>query len=389
MRPLTAAHPSSVLICQRCVMDSSDPDLQLDALGVCNHCHQFDSRQLLELPDPIRRESILTEVVQKMKDQGRGKAYDCVIGLSGGVDSSYVALQVHRLGLRALGVHLDNGWNSEAAVSNINQIVTRLGIDLHTNVLNWEEFRDLQKAFFRASVVNCEMPTDHAILATLFQAAARHKVNYILSGSNFVSEGIFVPMAWGYDYRDWRNLKAIHRAHGSTPLHTYPRLPLRTLGWHVAINRVRFFPLLNYVHYHKEEAIAELMQKIGWRQYGRKHGESIFTRFYQEYYLVQKFGYDKRRLHLSALINSRQVTRDEALRQLQAPLFSEDELRELVVFVCKKLGFSETEWSEVMRTPPRSHFSYRTNPLLTRNSVIYNVGRRLATGRPKNKKNEA
>lgn len=363
-------------------MDTSDPDIVFDAAGICNHCRQYEARRGRELPSPAVRQVLLEEVVARIRQSGAGKPYDCVIGLSGGVDSSYVALQVKRLGLRALGVHLDNGWNSDEAVSNINQIVTRLGIDLHTHVLPWEEFRDLQKAFFRASVVNCEMPTDHAILAVLFQIAAKFGVKYILSGSNFVSEGIFVPMAWGYDYRDWRNLKDIHRRHGTAAIRNYPRLPLRKLGWYVGARRIKFFPILNYVDYVKSSAIAEMKTEIGWRPYGRKHGESRFTRFYQEYYLVQKFGYDKRRLHLSVLINSGQVSRDAALEQLAQPLFQPEELRELEAFVRKKLGFPEEEWTGIMRSRPRSHFEFRTNPLLARNSVLYNWGRRVVTGRP-------
>lgn len=363
-------------------MDTSDPDIVFDAEGICNHCRQYEARRGRELPPPALRPALLQEVVGRIKRDGQGKSYDCVIGLSGGVDSSYVALQVKRLGLRTLGVHLDNGWNSDEAVSNIHQIVTKLGVDLHTHVLPWEEFRDLQKSFFRASVVNCEMPTDHAILAVLFQTAARFGVKHILSGSNFVSEGIFVPMAWGYDYRDWRNLKDIHRRYGTAPIHEYPRLPLRKLGWYVGARRIRFFPILNYVEYVKTAAIAELVGEIGWRPYGRKHGESRFTRFYQEHYLVQKFGYDKRRLHLSVLVNSGQLSRDAALEQLTQPMFQPGELQDLEAFVRKKLGFSEEEWNGIMRTPPRSHFEFRTNPLLARNSVLYNWGRRVVTGRP-------
>jgi len=382
MTILAVLHQETRRSCVRCVMDTSDPDITFDQAGLCNHCLQYDARRQHELPDPDERDALLADIVAKIKASGKGKPYDCVIGLSGGVDSSYVALQVKRLGLRTLGVHLDNGWNSDAAVSNINQIVTRLGIDLHTHVLPWEEFRDLQKSFFRASVVNCEMPTDHAILAVLFSVAAKYRVKYILSGSNFVSEGIFVPMAWGYDYRDWRNLKAIHRTFGTTPLHTYPRLPLRKLAWHVGVNRLKFFPILNYVEYVKSAAITELIDTLGWRPYGRKHGESHFTRFYQEHYLVKKFGYDKRRLHLSVLINSGQISRIDALAQLEQPLYTPEELRESVSFVCKKLGFSESEWHEIMSMPPLSHFSFHTNPLLARNSIIYNWGRRIVTGRP-------
>ena len=365
-------------------MDTSDPDIVFDHQGVCHHCHQYEARRLLELPSPEQAEIILRDTVAKIKADGRGKEYDCVIGLSGGVDSSFVAHHVHRLGLRALAVHLDNGWNSELAVKNVESIVSRYGIDLRTVVLQWEEFRDLQRSFFLASVANCEMPTDHAILAALFDAAAKAGTRYILSGSNFVGEGIFLPSSWGHDNKDWPNIRAIHAKHGARPLRTFPRLPFAKFLWRIAVNRIRFIPILNYVPYVKTDAIALLKREINWREYGRKHGESLFTRFYQEHYLPVKFGFDKRRLHLSTLVNSGQISRDEALHQLGLPLFTPQELDSGSDFFLKKLIFTPAQWAEIMRTPPRAHSEYATNRWLSaRGSLLYKLGRNLATARPK------
>ncbi len=363
-------------------MDTSDPGIQFDPLGVCHHCSQYLRRRSEELPDPEKARQILSALVEEMKQEGKGKDYDCIIGLSGGVDSSYVAYQVANLGLRALGVHLDNAWNSEPAVGNIEKIVNKLGIDLYSHVLPWEEFRGLQRAFFRASVPNCEVPTDHAILAVLFDTAAKHGVRFILSGSNLASEGITLPTAWGRDYRDWTHLKAIHRVFGETPLQKFPRLSLSKLLYRVFVNRIRFVPILNYMPYVKNDAIATLKSELGWAEYGRKHGESIFTRYYQEYYLPVKFGYDKRRLHYSVLINSGQMTRAEALTQLDNPMFSSEELEEVTTFFLKKMMFSREEWQRIMSAPCRSHMDYPTNWCFTmRESGVAQFVRRMATSR--------
>jgi N-acetyl sugar amidotransferase len=364
-------------------MDTSDPDISFDDQGVCNHCHQYDFRRRLELPSPDQALVILEDIVARIKSEGRRKRYDCIIGVSGGVDSSYVAYQVHRLGLRALAVHLDNGWNSELAVQNIEKAISTFGIDLHTVVLRWEEFRDLQRSFFLASVANCEMPTDHAILAALFDAAARTGTRYILSGSNFVGEGISLPRAWGHDNKDWTNISAIHAKHGKIPLRSFPRLPFAKFLWRIAVNRIRFIPILNYVPYVKTDAISLLKKEIGWREYGRKHGESLFTRYYQEHYLPVKFGFDKRRLHLSALVNSGQMVRDDALYQLTLPLFFKQELESGTEFFLKKLMFTPSEWTEIMQAPPRAHSEYAINRWLSaRDSTLYKLGRKLATSRP-------
>lgn len=379
---MSVPQPISYRICTRCVMDSSDAHISFDKNGYCNHCREYELKIGQELPDPPTAASLLQNLVRKIKEDGRGKAYDCVIGLSGGVDSSYVALQVKRLGLRPIGIHLDNGWNSELAVQNVENTVRKLKIDLITKVLDWSEFSDLQRSFFYASVPNCEAPTDHAIVASLFQCAAKFRIRYIISGSNLTTEGMHLPPEWGHDSKDWRNIRDIQRKHGKLTLKSFPHLTFPGFCWRLFVNRIRFTPLLNYLAYHKQEAIYTIQQELGWKNYGRKHGESIFTRFYQEYYLPKKFGFDKRRLHLSTLILSGQVLRADALTQLAQPLFSADELREYETLFLKKLKFTPEAWSQILQAKPQAHTAYRHNCMLSkRDSALYRLGRRIATSR--------
>jgi len=363
-------------------MDTSDAFITFDERGFCNHCRTFERKLAEELPPLDRAGDLLARLVVQIKAEGRGRPYDCVIGLSGGVDSSYVALQVVRLGLRPLAIHLDNGWNSELAVKNIESIVRTLDIDLITHVLDWDEFADLQRSFFYASVSNCEMPTDHAINATLFHHAAKHRIRHIISGSNLMTEGMHLPPAWGHDNKDWANILDIHRKHGRVPLKTFPRMTFFNFLWYVFVRRIRFVPLLNLVPYRKDEVTHVIEKELGWRNYGRKHGESSFTRFYQEHYLPVKFGFDKRRLHLSTLIMSGQISREEALRQLVAPLFVPQELRDYEELFLKKLRFTREEWAKILATAPRAHTEYRHNTLLSaRHTPLYRFGRKVATGR--------
>lgn len=372
----------SYRICTRCVMDTSDAYISFDEKGHCNHCREYTLKIGRELPDRTTAERLLGELVRDIKADGMGKPYDCVIGLSGGVDSSYVALQAKRLGLRPIAIHLDNGWNSELAVQNIENIVRKLNIDLVTKVLDWSEFSDLQRSFFYSSVPNCEAPTDHAIIATLFEHAAKFRIRYILSGSNVTTEGMHLPPAWGHDSKDWTNIRDIHRQHGTLPLKSFPHLSFPAFCWRLFVNHVKFAPLLNLVDYNKQAAIQTIQQELGWKNYGRKHGESIFTRFYQEYYLPKKFGFDKRRLHLSTLIASGQISRADALALLTQPLFSAEELREYETLFLKKLRFSEETWAQILQSPPRPHAAYRHNWILSkRESALYHFGRRIATSR--------
>ncbi|MEO0469616.1 MAG: N-acetyl sugar amidotransferase [Bacteroidota bacterium] len=267
-------------VCTRCVMDTSDPNIRFDENGVCNHCHEYAEKEARLVFKGEAGQKRLEETIADIKARGKGKEYDCILGLSGGVDSSYVALKAKEYGLRPLVVHYDNGWNSELAVSNIKNIVANLGFDLYTLVVNWEEFRDLQLAYLRASVIDIEVPTDHAIIATMFRLARKHKIAYTLPGGNVVTEGI-LPKAWIFRKTDHANLRAIHKAHGTTPLKTYPQYSFLEFLKSYHLHRVRPFAILNCLPYHKDEAKAELAEKLNWRDYGGKHYESVFTKFYQ------------------------------------------------------------------------------------------------------------
>lgn len=368
-------------ICAKTVMDTSDPYIEFDEDGVSNYWRSGIARLEAEI---IRGEAGLAHarrIAESIRAESKTKRYDCLIGVSGGVDSSYVAYWTRKLGLRPLAVHLDNGWNSELAVSNIEALVTKLDIDLHTVVLDWEEFRDIQRSFFLASVPNCEMPTDHAITATLFSLARKHGIRHIISGANVVTEGIYQANI-GHDNKDWSHIADLHRRFGQRKVSTFPHLSVLDFARSIVVDRIRFIPILNYLDYNREQAIATLEREFGWRNYGRKHGESTFTRFFQEHYLPAKFGIDKRRMHYSSMICAGQITREDALRKLEEPLYEPDELRQDIEFVRKKLQFSEKEFEAIMKTPPKSHHDYRIGALFQdRYKPIYSWARRVATAR--------
>lgn len=355
-------------ICTRCVMDTSDPHITFDADGVCNHCRQYDTlaKPIVDRADSGASQSELERVVESIRAAGRGKDYDCVIGLSGGVDSSYVALKVMEFGLRPLAVHFDSGWNSELAVNNIENIVKRLGIDLDTFVADWEEMSDLQRSFFEAGVANCDTPTDHAFLAVLYATAARHGIRHIVTGTNFATEFI-LPSAWGYSPADVTHLRAIHKRFGKRPLVHYPTLGFFSrYFYYPLIRRIRTVRILNLMPYNKAAVKEEIKSKLGWRDYGGKHYESVFTRFFQAYYLPVKFGYDKRRAHLSSLIVSQQMTREEALHELDLPTYPAERLAEDKEFVAKKIGLSVSEFEKIMSEPPHHYSEYPTEEWLYR-----------------------
>ena len=350
-------------ICTRCVMDTSDPEIRFDAEGRCNHCTAALERMSRQLIPPEQREERLAHLAAKVKADGKGKEYDCVIGVSGGVDSTMTAYHVKRLGLRPLAVHFDNGWNSELAVDNIKTTLERLDIPLDTYVVDWEEFRDLQVSFLKASVANAEAPTDHAITATLFRTARRHGIKWILSGSNLVTEAI-MPLSWMYFNQDLRLLKAVHRRFGKLPLRTMPTISIRQFLYYVFLKRIRIIPFLNYIDYHRQESMNMLARAIGWRDYGGKHYESVWTRFFQGYYLLEKFGIDKRRAHLSTQICSKQITREEAFARLEEPAYDPDLLRQDMEFVVKKFALSHEEFTAFLRAPPKKATDYPSNNFL-------------------------
>lgn len=357
IKPVERSGVGAHRICLRCVMNTSDPDIVFDANGVCNHCRRYDALLSSRVLQGAEGKAALDAIVTRIKAHGRGRDYDCIVGVSGGVDSTYVAYEVKRLGLRQLAVHLDNGWNSELAVKNIERILGKLDIDLYTHVLDWEEFKRMQIAFLRASTPDSEVPTDHAIQALLWQQAIKHKVRYIISGMNFATESVVVP-AWSYGHHDWRYLKAINRRFGGVALRTYPHFTFPFLIYVNAVKSVRIVSLLNYLDYDKKKAMQVLKEELGWQYYGGKHYESIYTRFFQGYILPSKFGIDKRVGHLSDLINSGQMTRDQALEELKKPPYPEALFRTDYEFVLKKLGMTDAEFQEIMRLPIHSYRDY-------------------------------
>jgi N-acetyl sugar amidotransferase len=352
-------------MCTRTVMDTTDPDIWFDENGVSNHALRFDEScaALLEANATGASRPALERKIAEIKAAGRGKAYDCVIGVSGGVDSSYLVLQAVRLGLRPLLVHFDSGWNSETAVGNIANIVDRLGLDLHTDVADWREMSDLQLAFFKASVPNCDIPTDHAFAAVAFEQARKYGVTYVLSGHNLVSESI-LPTAWGHDAGDARHVRAIQRRFGTRRLRSYPLLShYRRHIWFEIMNGIKSVALLNLLPYDYSTAKAEIAVELGWRDYGGKHHESVFTRYFQGYYLPTKFGFDKRKAHLSSLILAGQKTRDEALKELSEPPYDPALRLQDHRFVAKKLGVTTDELEAIIARPPVAHESYPTEQL--------------------------
>lgn len=353
-------------ICVRCIMDTSDPEIDFDAEGVCSHCRRFEEvgRPVLERVGTPEGKRSLADLVERMKERGQGRDYDCVIGVSGGVDSTYVAYAVKTRGLRPLAVHCDTGWNSELAVKNIENIVTRLDIDLRTFVVDWEEMRDLQLAFFKASLANCDIPQDHAFLAALYRTAASERIPFIVTGSNLATESI-LPRAWGYNAGDLRHLRAVHRRFGTVPLRRYPTLGfVRRYFYYPVMRGIRTIPILDYLPYRKSDAKRIIREELGWRDYGGKHYESIFTRFFQAYYLPRKFGFDKRRAHLSSLVVSGELTRDEALREMGTPPHPQKELLEDKEYVAKKLGISVGEFERLLALPTRTYRDFPSSVAL-------------------------
>ncbi|MBL8890162.1 MAG: N-acetyl sugar amidotransferase [Planctomycetaceae bacterium] len=349
--------PNVPRMCSKTVLDASTEGITFDSDGVCNFVRQAEWRLDHERFLGQEREKRLAGLVETIKASGVGKEYDCIIGLSGGVDSSCVAAQVVGLGLRPLAIHLDNGWNSELAVANIERIITKLGIDLITYVVDWDEIKDLQRAYFKASVLDLECVSDHAINTILLREASRRGIRYLLHGGNVATESI-LPTAWGYDKRDGKNLWSIHKKFGTRRLKTYPYMFPRKLFYYLFVRGIRAIPILNYVEYNKTEAVKSLQTDFDWRPYGRKHGENRFTRFFQEYYLPVKFNIDKRRAHLSSMIVSGEISRDEAIKQLEEPLYERNELEEDFRYVAGKLDFEPSELSALISRAPVRHTEY-------------------------------
>jgi N-acetyl sugar amidotransferase len=343
-------------VCAKCVMDTTDPDIQFDENGICHHCRNYDELMRNAVFSGEDGRQRLVVIVDNIKKEGARQKYDCIIGVSGGVDSTYVAYKVKELGLRPLAVHLDNGWDSELAVKNIENTLTKLDIELYTHVIDWEEFKDIQLSFLKASTPDSEIPSDHAIVSLMYQMAEKMGVKYIISGCNYRTE-THLPPAWSQGHQDWKYIKSVHDQFGTQSIKTFPHLNFRRylLGFRGEQTQV---DVLNYLDYVKKDAMAVLEHQLDWKYYGGKHYENIYTRFYQGYILPNKFGYDKRKTHFSSLICSGEMTRAEALAELKSEIYPADLQEQDKEYVIKKLGLSEEEFETIMGLPKKTFWDY-------------------------------
>ena len=340
------------IVCTRCIMDDTVKGISFDKNGVCTFCHIHDE---LESSYPLNNETPkrLLEIVNKIKNAGKGKKYDCIVGISGGKDSSYVLVKTVELGLRPLAVHFDNGWNSDLAVQNIKNLCHLLKLDLYTHVADWEEFKDLQNSFLRASVPDGEVPTDWVITSVLYKIAAKEGVKYIIGGNSFRTEGT-TPLTW--TYQDPLYIKSIHKIFGKQNLSSFPIMSASGFLYLSLIKGIKWIRLLYYLPYHESEAVNYLIQNYNWKNYGGKHFESTYTKFYQSYILTRKFSIDKRKLHYSALIRSKQMERENAMELVKTDPFAAG--KELIEYNLKKLDISLLEFEEIMNAQVKSFRDY-------------------------------
>lgn len=347
-------------ICTSCIMDTSDSKITFDARGRCEYCNNYYDNILPNWHPDERGERELQAQVDKIKLEGQGRDHDCIIGISGGVDSSYVTyLAKAKFGLRPLLYHVDAGWNSQQAVNNIEKLVDGLDLDLHTEVVDWQEMKDLQLAFFKAQVPHLDTPQDHAFFAGLYNFAAKSGFKYILTGANYSTECVREPLEWHYHASDLRQLKDIHRRFGSRPLKSFPLSDIFTFKlYYRYVKGIQVVKPLNHVPFHKEEAMQELVDKFGWQKYAHKHYESRFTRFYEGYWLPTKFGYDKRRAHFSSLILTDQMTREEALEKIAKPAYDPEDLKQDFEYVATKLDLTVPELKAIMDGPNKTYRDY-------------------------------
>jgi N-acetyl sugar amidotransferase len=344
--------------CSISVMDTiADPDISFDENGICNYYYDYKKAEAEKVFKNIEGKHKLETLVNEIKLVGKSQQYDCIMGLSGGVDSTYVAYLAKQLGLRPLAVHFDNGWNSELAVMNIENIVSKLDLDLFTYVINWDEFKDLQLSYLKASVVDIEAITDHAIFATLYRLAGEKNIKYILSGTNVQTENT-LPKSWIFSKTDHINIQSIHKAYGTIPLKTFPFMNAKVKRYYQKIKGVSSVSILDFADYNKQQVKKLIQKELEWRDYGGKHYESIWTRFYQGYILPTKFNIDKRKAHLSDLIFGGQITKEEALIELAKPNYDDIQRKIDFEFIQKKLNLSAQEFNQIITNPVKSHYDF-------------------------------
>jgi len=354
-------------------MDTTDSKIVFDENGVCDHCNTYYKDILPHWHTDERGDKELRNIIQKIKAEGQGKDFDCIMGMSGGIDSSYLLyIMKEQYGLRPLVFHVDAGWNSQIAVNNIERLIDGLGLDLYTEVINWEEIKDLQLAFFKSGVPHIDVPQDHAFFATMYKFASKNNIKYILTGGNYSTECIRNPLEWMYYQSDSIQLKDIHRKFGNKPLKTYP---VSNILWHKVylphIKKIKLIRPLDYIPYNKDEAMQFLVDRFGYQKYPQKHFESRFTRFYESYWLPTKFGFDTRKVQYSSLILTGQMTREEALEKLLKPAYDVETIAQDFEYIATKLGITVEELQGYMDAPNKTYKDYKSQ------ESIYQIGAKI------------
>ena len=353
-------------ICSRCVLDTTVKDIKFDDEGNCNYCTHFLERSshIINRTNSNSEEE-LVNLITNIKKNGKNKPYDCIVGVSGGVDSSWAIIKAKEYGLRPLAVHMDNGWNSELAQNNIENLIKILDVDLYTHVIDWSEYKSLMQAFFDADVIDVELLYDNAMLAVNYQLANKYGIKYILSGGNQITEGIKTPSGWNWFKKDKKNIKAIAKKFGKVKLKSFPAIGTLDFVYFEFFKKISWVSFLDYFDFNKQEALNVLQEKYSYKPYPFKHYESIFTRFYQGYLLPEKFNVDKRRLHFSALIISNQMKRDDALNLLkEIPYASNDILNEDKSYFLKKMGWTSKDLSSYLKRKEKPHLNYSSEQYL-------------------------
>ncbi|WP_160714444.1 N-acetyl sugar amidotransferase [Chitinophaga solisilvae] len=359
-------NPRAYQICTKTIMDTSDSNIIFDENGISDYYHNFKQNILPNWHPNKEGEEKLWKTIEKIKQEGRNQDHDCIIGISGGVDSSYmVYLAKEVFGLRPLIFHVDAGWNSQQAVNNIERIVDGLNLDLHTEVINWEEMKDLQLAFFKAQVAHLDTPQDHAFQAALYNFAAKHGFRYILNGGNYSTECVREPLEWHYHASDLRQLKDIHATFGKIPLKTFPLADIfKYKIYYKYFKNINVVKPLDCMPYIKEDAMNFLVERFGWQKYAHKHYESRFTRFYEGYWLLNKFGFDKRRAHFSSLILTGQLTRDEALKRIAIKPYDDETIMQDFEYIATKLDITVQELRAIEAGENKTYRDYKNNMFL-------------------------
>ena len=363
----------SEIVCSNCVMDTTDSAIRFDENGICDHCVDFYKNVAPNWKTDIRGRDGLARLVRKIKHDGRNRDFDCILGLSGGLDSSYMLhLLVKEFGLRPLVFHVDGGWNSDIAVNNIQMLVEKLELDLYTEVINWDDMRDFQLAFFKSGTSILDLPQDHAFVATLYKFANAHRIGYIMNGGNISTECVRNPLEWLYYGTDMWLINDIRKRFCTRPLKDYPFSSVFFHKFYLRYLRgVQVIKPLNYLPYSKELAINTLRNEYGWRAYPQKHFESRFTKFYEGYWLPTRFGYDTRKVQFSSLILTGQMTRDDALEKLKAPPYDLESIDDDLSYIARKLGISVEELRRYHTMPRKTYKDYRNQ------EAIFNLGAKV------------